>query len=198
MASATPRPRRGPPAPSSGWGPSAVAFEDLVLPARLGRPPAVDSQAVIEGKLRAALEARSSEDFKIIGRTDAAYAVGLDEALKRASGYAGLGVDAIIAPGLPDLDAYKRLREAVSVPIIAIVAPGGFWFAPSVEDLVAVGIEAIIFPVSVLTRVVKATQEGLARLKDFDGSPAEGFEMSLLGAICRAGEWAAIDGQQPQ
>jgi 2-methylisocitrate lyase-like PEP mutase family enzyme len=91
-----------------GLGVAAIAFEDLVFPPPLNRPPSVIAKAEMEAKLRAALAARN--EMLIIGRTDAAYAVGLDEAILRAKAYTALGVDGLIVPGLADLDAYKRLR----------------------------------------------------------------------------------------
>jgi 2,3-dimethylmalate lyase len=53
-------------------GVAAIAFEDLVFPPPLNRPPAVIAQAEMEAKLNAALGARNK--MLIIGRTDAAYA----------------------------------------------------------------------------------------------------------------------------
>lgn len=178
-------------------GVSAVAFEDLVLPARLDRPPAIDRQDVMEGKLKAALDARSNAELRIVGRTDAAYAIGLEAALDRAGAYVALGVDAILVPGLPDLDAYRRLRATVSVPIIAVVVPGSPWFAPGMAQLAETGIEAAVCPATILTRVVQAIQQGLQQLQGGDASPAEGFDLRSMGTIVRAAQWAGIDGRQP-
>lgn len=46
-------------------------------------------------KIRVAVEARSSEDFLVIARTDARTALGLDEALRRARAFAAAGADVL-------------------------------------------------------------------------------------------------------
>jgi 2-methylisocitrate lyase-like PEP mutase family enzyme len=173
-------------------GVAAIAFEDLVFPPPLNRPPAVITQAEMEVKLAAALAARA--EMLIIGRTDAAYAVGLDEATRRAKAYAALGVDGLIVPGLPDLDAYKRLRAAVAVPIIAVVVPGSPWFAPSQHELAEAGIEAALYPAAILWRIIAATMQGLDAIRSAGGAGPDGFDPRSIGALLKLPEWAAIDG----
>jgi 2-methylisocitrate lyase-like PEP mutase family enzyme len=172
-------------------GVAAIAFEDLVFPPALNRPPAVIDQAEMEAKLKAALAAR--REMLIIGRTDAAYAVGLDEAIARAKAYAALGVDGLIVPGLADLDAYKRLRAAVAVPIIAVVVPGSPWYAPSQDELAEAGIEAALYPAAILWRIIAATTQGLEAIRIGNGAGPEGFDPRSIAAILKLPEWAAID-----
>lgn len=174
-------------------GVDAIAFEDLVLPPRLGQPPAVVPAEEMIAKLDAALAARRSDDFGIVGRTDSAYAADVDEALRRAALYAATGIDALIVPGLPGLDDFRRLRDAVTIPIIAVVVPGTPWFAPTEEDLIGIGIEAAVYPVAVLTRVVTAIQQGLHTIRNENGAPAAGFDMASMGTHLRVGSWIAID-----
>ena len=174
-------------------GVGGIAFEDLVFPPRLGRPPAVIPAEEMNAKLAAALAARIDPAMLIIGRTDAAYAVGLDEALARVKAYVALGVDAVLVPGLADLDAYKRLRDAVDVPIFAVVVPGSPWFAPTVQDLREAGIEAALYPAALLTRMIQAMGEGLAAIRTANGAPAAGFDTASVGRLLRGAEWAAID-----
>jgi 2,3-dimethylmalate lyase len=172
-------------------GVAAIAFEDLVFPPPLNRPPAVIAQAEMEAKLNAALGARN--EMLIIGRTDAAYAVGLDEAIVRAEAYAALGVDGLIVPGLPDLEAYKRLRAAVTVPIIAVIVQGSPWYAPTQDELAELGIEAALYPAAILWRIIAATSQGLNAIRAANGSAPDDFDPRSLGALLKLPEWAAID-----
>lgn len=174
-------------------GAAAIAFEDLVLPPRLDRPPAVSARAEIQGKLHAALAARSSADFLIVGRSDAAYAVGLDEAIARAVSFEEIGVDAIIVPGLADADAFKRLRDAINIPVMAVVVPGTPWFAPSLDELAQIGIEVAIYPAAILWRVVIAMQQGLDAIRHHDGAPPADFDPRVIGQYLRTAEWAETD-----
>jgi 2,3-dimethylmalate lyase len=173
-------------------GVAAMAFEDLVFPPPLDRPPAVIPLAEMETKLKAALAAR--QEMLIIGRTDAAYALDLDEAILRAKKYVSLGVDGLIVPGLTDLNAYKRLRAAVEVPIIAVVVPGSPWYAPSQDEVAEVGIEAALYPAAILWRIIAATSQGLAAIRTSNGAGPDGFDPRSIAALLKLPEWAAIDG----
>jgi 2,3-dimethylmalate lyase len=173
-------------------GVAAIAFEDLVFPPPLNRPPAVIPQIEMETKLTAALAAR--REMLIIGRTDAAYAVGLDEAIVRAKAYAALGVDGLIVPGLADLDAYKRLRASVAVPIIAVIVPGSPWYAPTQGELTEAGIEAALYPAAILWRIIVATSQGMEAIRSSNGAGPDDFDPRSIGALLKLPEWAAIDG----
>ena len=174
-------------------GAAALAFEDLVLPPRTDRPPALVPAADMAGKPEAALAARSNQRLFIIGRTDAAYAVDLDEAMARAAAYAAVGIDGLIVTGLPDLAAYRRLRNTVRVPIFAVVVPGSPWFAPTQAELAATGIEAALYPAAVLPRVTRAIAQGLAAIRASNGGPPPAIDPTDLRAVFNTQHWADID-----
>jgi 2-methylisocitrate lyase-like PEP mutase family enzyme len=78
-------------------GVSAIHIEDQVSPKKCGH---LEGKEVIEAsemveKVRAAVEARQSEDFVIIARTDARAVEGMDRALKRARLYREAGADVL-------------------------------------------------------------------------------------------------------
>jgi 2-methylisocitrate lyase-like PEP mutase family enzyme len=174
-------------------GIGAIAFEDLVFPPVLGAAPTVISSADMRVKLLAALDARQGDNMLIIARTDAAYAVGLEEALARAKAFQQWGVDAVLTTGLPSLEAYQRLRDTVTLPIVAVVVPGTPWFAPSIEQMTQVGLQAALFPAAILTRVMQGIDSGLEAIRTAGGSPPSGFDMRSLGNPLRLPEWIAID-----
>lgn len=174
-------------------GVGAIAFEDLVFPPLLTGPLAVIPAADMDAKLEAALAARHDDIMLVIGRTDAGYAIGVDEAIKRAKAFEALGVDAVLVPGLPDLDAYKRLREAVTIPIFVVVVPGSPWFALTVPHLKEIGIEAALYPAALLAWMIEAAGKGLEAIRSANGAPPEGFDMASVGRLLKADDWAAID-----
>lgn len=174
-------------------GVGGIVFEDLVFPPVLNAAPGVIPRGDMHDKLAAALDAREDERLFIVGRTDAAYTVSLDEALGRARGYESLGVDAVLVTGLADLDAYRRLREAVGVPVIAVVVPGSPWFAPTVAEMAQVGIDVALYPAAILARIVRAIQEGLEAVRSADGAAPAGFDMRGLAGVLRAADWAVLD-----
>ena len=67
-------------------GVAAIQLEDQEFPKKCGHTPIrqVIPASDMVRKLRVASDARSSEDFLIIARTDARTSLGLDEALRRA------------------------------------------------------------------------------------------------------------------
>jgi 2-methylisocitrate lyase-like PEP mutase family enzyme len=171
-------------------GVGGLALEDLTFPPQLGRPSSVISRKDMAAKLEAALNARTGRDLFLIGRTDAAYTVSLEEALARVAEFESLGVDAVLVTGLADLDAYRRLRDAVRVPIIAVVVTGSPWFAPSVEELGQVGIEAALYPAAILSRLLGAMREGLESIRPIPEVPAHRTSLpGLLGVAA----WTEID-----
>jgi 2-methylisocitrate lyase-like PEP mutase family enzyme len=151
------------------------------------------SRQEIRTKLEAALAARTGKDMMIVGRTDAAYVLGPDEALQRVHEFEQSGVDAVLATGMPDLAGYQALRNATRLPVIAVVIPGSGWYAPTRAELKKVGIEAALYPAAILTRIMQAVSSGLQAIREADGAPPAGFDMRTMGAPLRAEEWIAID-----
>ena len=174
-------------------GVSGIVFEDLIFPPALDGPPGVISRGDINNKLAAALAARCDERLFVVGRTDAAYVIHPDEAVARAREFQSLGVSAVLATGLPDLDAYRRLRDAISVPLLAVVVPGSPWYALSAAQLTEIGIDAALYPAAILARIVLAVREGLNAIRTDDGAAPPGFEMRSLAEVLKTADWAALD-----
>ncbi len=79
-----------------------IQLEDQTFPKRCGH---LDGKGVVPaaemcGKLRAALDARQSEDTLILARTDALAVEGFEAALDRAEAYLACGVDALFIEAL--------------------------------------------------------------------------------------------------
>jgi 2,3-dimethylmalate lyase len=174
-------------------GVAGLALEDLTFPPRLGTPPSVISVAEMEIKLRAALSARTG-DMMIIGRTDAAYAVGLDEAIARLKAYEGLGCDALLATGLSDLDAMKRVRDSVKLPLIAVVVEGIPWFAPTSAQLADAGFEMALYPATLMMRAAGAMVAGLNAIHSGNVTLSpDAVSFQDFSKALRVSEWSAID-----
>jgi 2-methylisocitrate lyase-like PEP mutase family enzyme len=139
---------------------------------RAEKAAAVADDAVIEGKLRAALAARTNPDTFIIGRTDAYGPLGLDAAMRRAERFLALGVDGIFVAGLKTEDDYRRVGAAFKGAYMsAAMFEGGDtpWLSPA--DLGAMGYAQVSFPASLIFRAVGAMRDGLAALRRHgDGS----------------------------
>jgi 2-methylisocitrate lyase-like PEP mutase family enzyme len=131
-------------------GAAMIQLEDQTFPKRCGHleDKSLVPVAEMQGKLRAALDARASTDTLILARTDAIAVEGLDRALERAEAYLDCGVDALFIEALrtPDqMDAACR-RFAHRVPLLANMVEGGETPLQSADELGARGFRIVIFP----------------------------------------------------
>ncbi|HEV3422582.1 MAG TPA: methylisocitrate lyase [Paraburkholderia sp.] len=102
-------------------GVAAVHIEDQVGQKRCGHRPGKEVVAKEEmvDRVKAAVDARTDDQFVIMARTDAAAAEGIDAAIERAVAYVEAGADMIFPEAMQTLDDYRRFKAAVKVPILA-------------------------------------------------------------------------------
>jgi 2-methylisocitrate lyase-like PEP mutase family enzyme len=167
-------------------GAAMIQIEDQTFPKRCGH---LDGKSVIpvaemQGKLRAALDARRSARTLILARTDALAVEGLEPALERAERYLDCGVDALFIEALrtpEDMDA-ACARFARRVPLLANMVEGGKTPVQTVDELGKRGFRIVIFPGGTARAVAHTLQGYYAdlrthgstnpwkdRMLDFDG-----------------------------
>ena len=175
-------------------GVDALILEDL-LPFVAGKPPRTLPLAEATAKLEAALRARRSSDTWIVGRTDVAHAGDHAAVAKRAQRFEEIGVDAVLATGLRDLDDMRRLRDRVQMPLIALVVQTKPWVAPSIEEASHAGYEILMHAASLMLQVVGATREGLTALRDRYQPvwPSLAPTLESMGELLRTGAWNGVD-----
>ena len=102
-------------------GVAAVHMEDQVGQKRCGHRPGKEVVSTDEmvDRVKAAVDARTDDDFVIMARTDAAASEGIDAAIERAVAYVEAGADMIFPEAMKTLDDYRRFKAAVKVPILA-------------------------------------------------------------------------------
>jgi 2-methylisocitrate lyase-like PEP mutase family enzyme len=107
-------------------GAAATHIEDHAFGKHLTLQPRVLPVLEAVEKIKAATDARASEDFLIIARTDAAGVEGPSAAVDRVLAYQEAGADALFVATPQPLDGatYERLRLEARVPIVAIDLPG--------------------------------------------------------------------------
>lgn len=167
-------------------GAAMIQLEDQGFPKRCGH---LDGKTVVpvremEGKLKAALDARASADTLILARTDALAVEGLEAALDRAEAYLACGVDALFIEALrsPEQLAVACKRFADRVPLLANMVEGGKTPVQDADALQAHGFRIAIFPGGTARAVVhtlqgyygslhqhRTTQPWRDRMLDFDG-----------------------------
>ncbi|MBN9141604.1 MAG: methylisocitrate lyase [Micrococcales bacterium] len=144
-------------------GVSGMHLEDQVNPKRCGH---LDGKAVVDEatalkRIRAAVEARRDPDFLIMARTDIRGVEGLEAAKDRAKKLVDAGADAIFPEAMADLAEFEAIRAAVDVPILANMTEFGKSELFTTQQLADVGVNIVIFPVSLLRLAMGAAERGL-------------------------------------
>ncbi len=150
-------------------GAAMIQIEDQTFPKRCGH---LDGKAVVRvgemvGKLKAALDARTSSDTLILARTDALAVEGLDAALARAQAYLEAGVDALFIEALrtPTQMSAACQRFGNRVPLLANMVEGGKTPVQSAAALQVQGFKIAIFPGGTARAVAHTLQGYYASLK---------------------------------
>lgn len=143
-------------------------IEDQINPKRCGH---LDNKSVVDEetatkRIRAAVDARRDENFLIMARTDIRAAEGLDAALDRARALVDAGADAIFPEAMRTLEEFEAIRKAVDVPLLANMTEFGKSELFSTRQLADVGMNIVIWPVSMLRISMGATGRALDTLLD--------------------------------
>ncbi|KVD49846.1 2-methylisocitrate lyase [Burkholderia sp. MSMB1459WGS] len=128
-------------------GVAAVHLEDQVGQKRCGHRPGkevVPTDEMVD-RVKAAVDARTDDQFVIMARTDAAAAEGIDSAIERAVAYVEAGADMIFPEAMKTLDDYRRFKAAVKVPILANLTEFGSTPLFTVEELREANVDIALY-----------------------------------------------------
>ncbi len=139
-------------------GAAAVHLEDQVAQKRCGHRPnkAIVSQAEMVDRVKAAVDARTDDDFVIMARTDALAVEGMDSAIERAIACVEAGADAIFPEAIIELGQYNHFADAVKVPILANITEFGQTPLFNCEELAGQGVGMVLYPLSAFRAMSKA------------------------------------------
>ena len=154
-------------------GVAGLFIEDQVTPKRCGHFEGKELISVeeMEGKIRAACEARRDPDLVLMARTDAREVLGLDEAIGRARAYVAAGADTIFIEAPHTDEELRRIGQTMNVPQLANLVEGGKTPLASVAELEAMGFKVVSFSGSLQRAAIRAMAEFLDVLKK-EGSVA--------------------------
>lgn len=152
-------------------GVSAIHIEDQVNPKRCGH---LDGKAVVDQdtavkRIASAVDARRDENLLIMARTDIRGVEDLPAAITRAKRLVDAGADAIFPEAMKDISEFEAMRKAVDVPILANMTEFGKSELFTKQQLADIGINIVIYPVSLLRLAMGAAMRGLDALKQ-DGN----------------------------
>lgn len=149
-------------------GANALQIEDQSYPKRCGHlaEKRLISASEMVGKLKAAVDARRSEDTLVIARTDAVAVEGFAAAIERAKRYREAGADVLFVEAPGSREELKAVVTALSghVPLMANMVEGGKTPILSTGELEALGFSLVIFPGGIVRAMARTAQEFYATL----------------------------------
>jgi methylisocitrate lyase len=141
-------------------GAAAMHIEDQVGAKRCGHRPnkEIVSKAEMVDRIKAAVDARTDENFSVMARTDAIALEGIEAAIERVHAYIEAGADLVFPEAIRTLEDYKKFSSAVSKPILANITEFGLTPLFTRDELGAQGVAMILYPLSAFRAMNKAAE----------------------------------------
>lgn len=141
-------------------GAAAMHIEDQVGAKRCGHRPnkEIVSKDEMVDRIKAAVDARTDDDFQIMARTDAIANEGIESAMDRISAYIAAGADLIFPEAITTLEDYAKVSGAVSKPILANITEFGMTPLFTRDQLASSGVGIILYPLSAFRAMNKAAE----------------------------------------
>jgi methylisocitrate lyase len=160
-------------------GAAGCHLEDQVGVKRCGHRPgkALVETAEMTDRIKAAVDGRTDDEFVIMARTDAHAVEGQQAALDRSAAYVEAGADMIFAEALTTLEEYEQFTSAIDVPVLANLTEFGRTPMFTTDELAAVGIRMVLYPLSAFRAMSKAAEQVYATLR------AEGTQQSVIDTM---------------
>jgi methylisocitrate lyase len=142
------------------FGAAGCHIEDQVGAKRCGHRPGKEIVGAGEmvDRIKAAVDARTDEQFVIMARTDALAVEGLDAAIERAVACVEAGADMIFPEAITSLEMYAQFARAVKVPILANITEFGATPLYTVDELKGAQVGLVLYPLSAFRAMNKAAE----------------------------------------
>jgi len=148
-------------------GVAAVHIEDQQFPKRCGH---LEDKRVVPidemvQKIRAAVDARTDDDFTIIVRTDALAVTGWDDTMRRCDAFTEAGADALFVEAIRSAEEAAEVVARTSVPLLYNFVETGKSPLLNVSELERLGFKMVIFPGSAFMSVAYTVGKVMEELK---------------------------------
>ena len=148
-------------------GADAIQLEDQTMPKKCGH---FDNKSVISaeemaGKIKAAVDARTSRDLLIIARTDALAVESFDATLERVQRYIEAGADVTFVEAPKSADEIREIPRRLSVPQVVNVVVGGKTPVFARDELATMGYGLVLYANVALQGAIAGMQVALKHLK---------------------------------
>ena len=139
---------------------AGMHIEDQAAQKRCGHRPNKEIVTCNEmvDRLKAAVDAKTDQDFVVMARTDALAGEGLDCAIERAVKYQEAGADALFPEALTKLDEYIAMSKELDIPILANITEFGQTPLFNCAQLKEAGVSMVLYPLSAFRAMSKAAE----------------------------------------
>jgi methylisocitrate lyase len=141
-------------------GVAAVHIEDQVAQKRCGHRPnkeIVSEQEMVD-RIKAAVDAKTNDDFFIMARTDAYAIDGLNAAIDRAAACVEAGADGVFAEAMANLDEYTAFKDRINAPLLANMTEFGMSPLFDTTELAKSGVGMVLYPLTATRAMHKAAE----------------------------------------
>ena len=160
-------------------GAAGVHIEDQVQAKRCGHRPgkAIVSKEEMVDRVKAAVDAKTNDEFVIMARTDALAVEGMASAVERAVACVEAGADMIFPEAMVELGQYREFVEAVGVPVLANITEFGTTPYFTTSELGGAGVRLVLYPLSAFRAMNQAA------LKVFETIRREGTQQAVVDTM---------------
>ena len=160
-------------------GAGGTHIEDQVGAKRCGHRPgkAIVPQDEMVDRVKAAVDARTDDQFVVMARTDALAVEGIDAAIERAIACVEAGADMIFPEALTSLDQYRKFVDAVKMPVLANITEFGSTPLFTVEELRSSGVGLVLYPLSAFRAMNKAAE------RVYDAIRTDGTQKNVIDTM---------------
>jgi methylisocitrate lyase len=139
-------------------GAAGMHLEDQEQAKRCGHRPnkALVSTAEMCDRIKAAVDARTDDEFVLMARTDAFAREGRTASIDRAAAYVEAGADMIFAEALSCLADHRAFTEALTVPVLANQTEFGVTPLFTLDELADAGVAMVLYPLSAFRAMSRA------------------------------------------
>lgn len=158
-------------------GAGAIHIEDQIGAKRCGHRPnkEIVSKEEMVDRIKAAVDARTDDNFVVMARTDALANEGVESALERIEAYVAAGAEMVFPEAITDLQTYQLFVERTKVPVLANITEFGMTPLFTTEQLKSVGVSMVLYPLSAFRAMNKAAENVYAHIRS-DGTQANVIE----------------------
>lgn len=148
-------------------GADAIQLEDQSMPKKCGHfeNKSVISSGEMVGKIKAAVDARTSRDLLIIARSDALAVHGFEATIERAQQYIDAGADVTFVEAPRNAEEIRKIPQQLSVPQVVNVVVGGKTPVLDQADLAKMGYGLVLYANVALQGAIAGMQAALKHLK---------------------------------